>query len=139
MARKSAREAAMKMLYQFDLLGENNQHALKDMTNELSLDKNDLFYIKEILDGCLLHQDELDKIIADRTRGWSLDRISKIDMSILRLALYEIIHRDDIPNSVSINEAVELAKIYGNEKAGSFINGILGTYLRSRDGTSEKD
>lgn len=130
MARKDAREAAMKILYQWDMLGEYKQVTLDDLALEFSLEDRDLEYIKDILDGFVLQKDKIKKIIADRTKGWTLDRLSKVDLAILRLALYEIIYRSDIPDSVSINEGVELAKKYGNEKSGAFINGVLGQYIR---------
>lgn len=130
MARKDAREAAMKILYQWDMLGEYKQVTLDDLALEFSLEDRDLEYIKDILDGFILQKDKINKIIADRTKGWTLDRLSKVDLAILRLALYEIIYRSDIPDSVSINEGVELAKKYGNEKSGAFINGVLGQYIR---------
>lgn len=130
MARKDAREAAMKILYQWDMLGEYKQVTLDDLALEFSLEDRDLEYIKDILDGFVLQKDKINKIIADRTKGWTLDRLSKVDLAILRLALYEIIYRSDIPDSVSINEGVELAKKYGNEKSGAFINGVLGQYVR---------
>lgn len=130
MARKDAREAAMKILYQWDMLGEYKQVTLDDLTLEFSLEDRDLEYIKDILDGFVLQKDKINKIIADRTKGWTLDRLSKVDLAILRLALYEIIYRSDIPDSVSINEGVELAKKYGNKKSGAFINGVLGQYIR---------
>lgn len=130
MARKDAREAAMKILYQWDMLGEYKQVTLDDLALEFSLEDRDLEYIKDILDGFVLQKDKINKIIADRTKGWTLDRLSKVDLAILRLALYEIMYRSDIPDSVSINEGVELAKKYGNEKSGAFINGVLGQYIR---------
>lgn len=120
----------MKILYQWDMLGEYKQVTLDDLALEFSLEDRDLEYIKDILDGFVLQKDKINKIIADRTKGWTLDRLSKVDLAILRLALYEIIYRSDIPDSVSINEGVELAKKYGNEKSGAFINGVLGQYIR---------
>jgi N utilization substance protein B len=99
----------------------------------LDLDEKDMSYIEDILNGCNRNMDKIDEIIRSGSIGWRFDRISKVDLSILRLALYEILYRDDIPESVSINEAVELAKKYGGEKTGSFVNGILGNFIRSRN------
>jgi N utilization substance protein B len=78
------------------------------------------------------HVGELDEIISELAEGWSLERMPGIDRNILRLALAEIIYFDDIPVSVSIDEAVELAKEYSTEESGSFVNGILGAFVRSR-------
>ena len=84
-------------------------------------------------EGVLREQAALDRLIADRAVGWKLDRIAHVDRNILRLALYEILHRPDIPSSVSVNEAVEMAKKYSTEDSGKFVNGILGTFLREED------
>ncbi|MBE3102522.1 MAG: transcription antitermination factor NusB [Firmicutes bacterium] len=130
MARKPAREAAMRLLYQRNFSDEYDFNAIDGMMTELVLDDQDTPYIQDILQGFIQHQEEIDNIISEKSKGWKFDRISKVDLSILRLALYEILYRQDIPNSVSINEGVELAKKYGSDKSGSFINGILGTYLR---------
>lgn len=140
MARKPAREAAMSLLYQklFNQSIEEDQiKNFQDMSSDLAIDELDIPYIKDILNGFDNHKDEIDNIIRDNSKGWKFDRISKVDLSILRLALYEIIYRDDIPDSVAANEAVELGKKYGGDKSGAFINGILGTYLRSLDDTEE--
>ena len=142
MARKPAREAAMSLLYQEifsrDSSGDYDLEAFEDMASGLVLDKRDTPYIEDILQGYKDHHEEIDNIIRTNSKGWKFERISKVDLSILRLALYEIKYRDDIPDSVSVNEAVELGKKYGGDKSGSFINGILGAYLRSRIGSTDQ-
>jgi N utilization substance protein B len=131
MARKTAREAAMCLLYQSNFNNESDLNALKNMVAEWDLDDNDILYIKDIISGYNRNMKEIDSIIESNSIGWKFDRIAKVDLSILRLAVYEILYRDDIPVNVSINEAVELAKKYSGEKTGSFINGILGNFYRS--------
>jgi N utilization substance protein B len=132
MARRLAREAAMSLLYQRIFSERYDIDELKGMVdNELELDERDISYIEDIIEGCNRNMEKIDNIIRRNSKGWKFERISKVDLSILRLALYEILYRDDIPESVSINEAVELAKKYGGEKTGSFINGILGSFIRS--------
>ncbi|HHU79144.1 MAG: transcription antitermination factor NusB [Caldicoprobacterales bacterium] len=134
MSRKSAREAAMSLLYQKIFTEDYDIEKLQSMVDgRLDLDEKDMSYIEDILNGCNRNMDKIDEIIRSGSIGWRFDRISKVDLSILRLALYEILYRDDIPESVSINEAVELAKKYGGEKTGSFVNGILGNFIRSRN------
>ena len=76
---------------------------------------------------------EIDNIIGSTASGWRTDRMSKVDLSILRLAVYELIYDDEIPEGVAINEAVEIAKDYGGDESYSFINGILGEIARSKD------
>jgi len=134
MARKSAREAAMSLLYQSMFTNSYDIDEFKSMVdNYMELDSRDIKYIEDILTGSKKHMNTIDEIIRKHSKGWKFERISKVDLSILRLALYEILYRDDIPESVSINEAVELAKKYGGEKTSSFINGILGNFVRNRN------
>ncbi|MDR1630926.1 MAG: transcription antitermination factor NusB [Oscillospiraceae bacterium] len=88
-------------------------------------------YALSAAEGVYSHLEELDAVISQNARGWKLERLSKIALSILRLAIYEIKFCDDIPESVSINEAVELAKTYSTTEDASFINGLLGTVARA--------
>ncbi|NLU37244.1 MAG: transcription antitermination factor NusB [Clostridiales bacterium] len=134
MARKSAREAAMSLLYQRIFTERYDIEEFKSMVDsKLELDNKDKEYIEDILTGSKQHMDEIDDIIREYSKGWKFERISKVDLSILRLALYEILYRDDIPVSVSINEAVELAKKFGGDRTSSFVNGILGNFVRNRN------
>jgi N utilization substance protein B len=88
-------------------------------------------YAKELYNGVTQHSEELDEIISSFSNGWKLNRIPKVNLSILRLAIYEIKYIESVPRSVAINEAVELAKKYSGKEDASFINGILGSYVRS--------
>ncbi len=89
--------------------------------------------------GAWERRDEADAVIQRFATGWSLERMANADRNLLRLAIYEIAHRDDIPQSVSINEAVELAKTYSTNESAKFVNGILGNYVRDRESTSERE
>ena len=84
----------------------------------------------ELAHGTWAHHDEMDKIIVQYASGWTLDRMANVDRNVMRLALYEIVYRPDIPASVSINEAVELAKEFSTADSGRFVNGILGNMVR---------
>ena len=84
----------------------------------------------QLFEGVKEHQEKIDILINEHSKAWSKDRISKIAMTILRLSIFEILFREDIPSGVSINEAVELAKKYGSSEEPGFINGILGTISR---------
>lgn len=88
-------------------------------------------YAKELYYGVTKNKDELDEIISSFSNGWKIARIPKVNISILRLAIYEMKHVESVPSSVAINEAVELAKKYSSKEDASFINGILGAYSRS--------
>lgn len=93
----------------------------------------DKVYISSILEGVMKEVSSIDQYIVKNSKDWTIDRMSRIDLAIMRVAIFEILYREDIPASVSINEAVELAKKYSHEDAGSFINGILGSiYSESR-------
>ena len=133
MSRKIAREVVMKLLYEREISGEDQEESFRMLEQEFKLNEKDKEYVYDILTGAKLYQQQLDDYISKYSRGWNINRIAKVDLAILRLALYEIIHRDDIPPGVSINEAVELAKKYGGHKTSSFINGILGSFIRNEN------
>ncbi len=139
MARKFAREALMKLLYEKDVAGEHHKESLLALIDEYKLNANDEKYIKEILFSMDEEQSKIDGYIEKYAKGWTVDRMSKVDLAILRLAIYEILYKEDIPYGVSINEAVELAKKYGNEKSSSFINGILGNFVRMESLVADKE
>lgn len=132
MGRRASREIAMKLLYQLEFQKEDKDEQIKTVFEENVLTENDKKYITEIIDGVDHNLNYIDKTIEKYSKGWKISRISKVDLSILRLSIYEITFRDDIPFNVSINEAVELAKKYSSEDAGAFINGILGKIAKLR-------
>ena len=125
MGRRAAREIALKLLYQLEIQKDNREEQIEFVLDESTLGKNDKQYITSIIDGVFSNVAHIDGIIEKYSKGWKLGRLSKVDLSILRLSIFEIGFRDDIPFSVSVNEAVELAKRYSSEEAGSFVNGIL--------------
>jgi N utilization substance protein B len=94
---------------------------------------SEIEYFDSVYKLTLKNKTDIDNKIKEHSVNWKFDRISKVDLSIMRLALAEILYFDDIPDSVSINEAVELAKKFGGENSGKFINGILGEITRSKD------
>ncbi len=94
--------------------------------------EDDLAYAQEVLLGILEHTEEIDALIRELAINWSIERMPRVDLSILRVAIYEMLYLDDIPESVSINEAVELAKRFGGERSSAYINGMLGTLSKRR-------
>ncbi len=140
MTRREIREIVFKLifLYEFDdreTIREQTGYVLTDETSDVIADHPDLTeedaaYIskKVMLVGDRL--DEIDRTIAKHATGWRLERMSKVDLTILRLAVYEILYEEEIPQAVAINEAVELAKKYGYEKSASFVNGVLARIVR---------
>ena len=126
--RRLSREMALKSLFQIDLVSTNMEEALKyafengEFTFSDEVKEFSLILVK----GVLSNLSEIDKSVSNYTKNWSLERITNIDRNILRIAIYEILYLDNIPKSVSINEAVELAKKYGTKSSFSFVNGVLG-------------
>lgn len=137
MGRKEARDGAFKMLFQLDMNSNETEQALQDYFAEYNYTKSDKEYITDVVKGVLEHCEEIDAILSQAVKSWTLNRISKVDKAVLRLAVYEIYYREDIPESISIFEAVELAKIYDSPKAGGFVNGLLRGVLRKKEGVAE--
>lgn len=126
MGRRAAREIAMKLVYQLDIQKDSREEQIRQTLEQENLNENDTNYILDVVEGVFKNVEQIDKTIETYSKGWKLSRISKVDLSILRLSIYEINFREDIPFNVSVNEAVELAKSYSGEESSSFINGILG-------------
>lgn len=138
MSRKVAREVAFKIV--FELAFQNDEEAEK-LFNKLvetseekyEITEEDNAYVNEITTGIQGNESSIDEQIKKYLKDWSFERISKIDLAILRLAIYEIKYREDIPCKVSVNEAVELAKIFGEDSSPAFINGILAEVLKESE------
>jgi len=124
--RRLSRELALKVLFQVDLVNANMEESLKYIFENNKFPEEVREFTLIIVKGVISNLIEIDKTIKDYTDNWSLERITNIDRNILRIAIYEILHTKDIPKSVSINEAVELAKKYGTNSSFSFVNGVLG-------------
>lgn len=141
--RSALRTAAMQLIYEHYSGGEGGDDSLVMIAEELQEEyqgqkiaitrEKDKEYIDRIVQGVIDTQSQLDEKIASAAKGWTLDRISKVDLCILRLALWEIYNADDVPDNVSASEAVNLAKRYSDEGSGRFVNGILGTLVREKE------
>jgi N utilization substance protein B len=128
MSRKIAREVAMKHAFARLFGGEDTYAEILDKSGITETpSQDDLAYSDEVVKGIQEHTEEIDQLIEELAIGWSIGRMPKVDLSILRVAIYEMIYRKDIPESVSINEAVELAKRFGGDSSPAYINGMLGT------------
>lgn len=127
MTRHQLREQVFLLLFRadfYDAEGLKEQEAL--FTEKLTkASEQDLVEIRAKYHGILENIPEIDELINERTTGWKTSRMGKAELTILRLAVYEILYDEEIPTSVAINEAVELAKEYGTEEAASFVNGVL--------------
>ena len=148
MSRRLARESAIKFLFSADFnknenldemmknFFDNEEENLEDDAQEV-LNKNDIKFADEVIRGTIENLQHIDQLIQDNTTGWTKERIAKVDLAILRLALYEILFREDIPGSVAINEAIELAKKYSTDESGGFVNGVLGKIVRETEAKGE--
>ncbi|HYA01792.1 MAG TPA: transcription antitermination factor NusB [Syntrophobacteria bacterium] len=123
--RRRSREMAVKVLYQADMSGVSIAEAFQLYCAHFGGSEEKREFAKELLDGVQAHLDEINGLISRSSENWRLERMSLVDRNILRLAIYEILCRPDIPTKVSINEAVEIGKKFGSEESGAFINGIL--------------
>ena len=132
MSRTTAREVAMMMHFSNLLGGEDTpEHVCEKAESLGTLDEEDLVYVSQMLEGVGTHSEELDEIIGRYSKDWAIERIARVDLSILRVAIYEMLYRkEDVPTGAAINEAVELAKRYGGERSYAFINGILGSVAK---------
>ena len=130
-ARVAERENLMQMIYQMGVTGDFSQEAYDGyINNEISLSKESK-YSKELFAALSEHLADIDKEIGEHSIKWKTDRMPAVDLAILRLALAEIHYMENIPVSVSINEAVHMAKKFSTEKSASFINGVLGKIVNA--------
>ncbi|EES48287.1 N utilization substance protein B [Clostridium botulinum] len=132
MNRKLSREKAMELLFGMTLNTDNCEETLENFIDnyESDIKELDITYIKRILIGVENNKDNIDEAISKNLCNWKIDRISKVNLCILRLAVYELLHDEEIPNRVAINEALEITKKYSDEKSVSFINGVLDNILK---------
>ena len=131
MNRKLAREMAVCFLFQIEFQKENIKEQVEEFLDSYGDVKYDKDYFLEVINGVMNSLKEIDEIIETKAKGWTIDRIAKMDLPILRVAIFEIKHREDIPVGVSINEAVELAKKNGSDDSAKFINGLLGQVVEN--------
>ena len=149
MSRKTARAAAMQLIYEKLSGGQGGEETLRMVYDELRQDgvpgvdrvganepnAADREYISRVLDGVLRNREQIDSLIAGAAKDWTIDRMALVDLTILRLATWEILYEKDVPGSVSISEALELTERYSDPADKPFVNGILGTIYRQ----AEKD
>lgn len=125
LSRRAARERILKLLFQRDFREENLEKLLEEQPTDDP-------YVRSCVQGLEEKLPEIDRIITERAEGWRLERLHSVDRNILRLAVYELCYREDVPPQVVIDEAVELAKKYGGEHSPVFINGILDRIWKER-------
>lgn len=134
-ARSKARKRALDMLFQADvrvvplneIVGAEAKRAAGEPDRMASW-----LYAREIVDGVTDHRDEIDELISTYAQGWSLERMPNVDRAVLRLASWELLHNEQVPAAVAIDEAVELAKEYSTDDSARFVNGVLGKIAQHR-------
>ena len=127
MNRKLSREKSMELLFSMSLTKDNALDTIENFVENYEDDIKaiDMEYLRTVLVGIEQNKEEIDKVIEANLNKWKLDRISKVNLSILRLAAYELLFDEEIPKAVAINEALEITRKYSDEKSVSFINGVL--------------
>ncbi len=133
MNRSKAREEAFKLLYSTVVQNDASEEQVNLYIENSEISDNETKeYIKDIINGTTQNEESINKLIKDNLKeNWALQRIPKVDISLLKLAIYEIIYKE-LPYKVVINEAVELAKKYGEDNSSSFINGVLASVVKEK-------
>lgn len=131
--RTKARECALQMLYQLDIRHDAApKQIIEEFWQEDASAEEVRSFANQLVEGTVQHRPQLDALIASHASNWNLPRMAVIDRNILRLGTYELLHAQDVPPKVCINEAVELAKRFGDEDSGKFINGVLDAIHKAR-------
>jgi N utilization substance protein B len=128
-ARSKARKRAVDLLYEADLRGTDAVSTLAERVALADPPVNE--YTVELVEGVTQWRDDIDQILSDFAEGWTVDRMPGVDRAILRLGVYELLWRGDVPDAVAIDESVELAKSLSTDESPRFINGILGNILKN--------
>ncbi|MDD6436328.1 MAG: transcription antitermination factor NusB [Clostridiales bacterium] len=134
MSRREIREYAFKLVFEYSFRSDEEQKELIELYRQSNpVEKEEDW--KEIMskfDGVVEKVPEIDEILNRLSRGWKTTRMNKADLSVLRVAVYEILFDEDVPDSVAINEAVEITKLYSGEESSSFVNGLLASVVREK-------
>jgi len=131
--RRLVREKVLQILFQIDVGGIEPEKAIAHVLEEEKLPPKDIEFARSLVMGTLNNLEQVDRLISLHAKDWSLSRIANVDRSILRMAVYEMLFEPEIPASVSINEAIELAKVFGSDESGAFVNGLLDQVRRFLD------
>ena len=139
MQRSAMRELAFKLVYEIEVQKESEEEQLQIfLENNDIVDTNVVEYLKDIKNGIKANEDEINTLITSNLKdNWSLNRISKINLSLIKLAIYEMVYQS-LPYKVAINEVVELAKKYSDNSSPSFINGILASIIKQNNIAKEE-
>lgn len=127
--RRQARAIVLQALFEIDSAGHDPMRVLNYLVENESLPEEGAAFARLLVKGVVEHRPQLDAIISKHAPEFPVDQLAIVDRNILRIALFELQHNDDVPVKVAINEAVELAKVFGSDTAPRFVNGVLGAFL----------
>ena len=125
--RRKARTTALQALYEVDSVSRDAGAVAERLLSEVEFSEENNAFVRELVDGVVRNRDEIDRSIQKFAPAWPVEQIAVIDRNILRLAIFEILFDNKVPVKVAVNEAVELAKIFGSESSAKFVNGVLGS------------
>ncbi|BAQ35002.1 transcription antitermination factor NusB [Dehalococcoides sp. THU3] len=137
-SRRKAREIVLQALYEQDLAGHNAEDVLIRLLTETPQTEENTEFIFRLTNAVVKHKELLDENIRQFASAWPVEQLSYIDRNVLRLAIFEIIHENDVPVKVAINEAVELAKSFGGNSSARFINGVLSSVSKALADTANQ-
>jgi N utilization substance protein B len=123
----------MQYVYGMDIAGVPEERIEEEIGERKDLNAREAEYVRRIVGGVAAEKERIDALLADYLKNWSIDRIPKVDLAILRLGVYELMRCDDIPPGATINECVDIARDYSTDKSSAFVNGILASYQRDRE------
>ncbi len=123
--RTKARECALQVLYAMDIRKGSKNEVSKGYWQEKNEDQEIKMFAQKLIEGTLVEMSKIDMLITKYADNWRIERMAVIDRNVIRMAIYELLYATDIPPKVAINEAVDLAKKFGDEESGSFVNGVL--------------
>jgi len=135
--RRAAREAALKILFQFDFNPAGARELMEVYWRGHKVSERTKKFSESLVWGVLEHKEAVDRLIDEAAEHWRLERMNAVDRNVLRIATFELLHLSDIPPQVSIDEAIELGKRFGSEDSGAFINGILDRIAHEQELLSE--
>ena len=133
MDRTGARAAAMKLIYEWQMGGDGGEDTRMGLLG-IRPDENEADFMDALVAGVQEHVSELDATIEKYAANWRIDRIERVTLAVLRLAVYELTYEKELPSSVAINEALELTRTYASPQSVAFVNGILGSVQRALNG-----
>lgn len=137
MSRRLAREIVFKTLFQYDIGKNDLEPALSELLAESGLGDEYVRFARELAQGAVEHLETIDRELAKHLVNWEMGRLAAVDRSVLRLAAFELLFRSDIPAAVTINEALELSKVFNSEESAKFLNGVLDKLARRPQDSEE--